>query len=213
MNKQNDSMKEETGTCGPGCSCGTTLSGGRGRWIVGIVVLLVAGVLVARGVMKESRVKTAPASTGFAALPPPAQTSAAAPVASAPSAETAVKEIAALSELNEVASNTVGVFVFVPGKSATTAKVPAAQIKSAVQTMEPQLKGGKIGIFALKAGSLDYDQIASQMDVPVVLAMVKGAGMVPVTGEITETKLVQGYVAASSAGGCGSGGCGPRGCK
>ncbi|MBU4365897.1 MAG: hypothetical protein L6437_16565, partial [Kiritimatiellae bacterium] len=72
-----------------------------------------------------------------------------------------------------------------------------------------------IGIFTLKPGSRDYEQIATQMPVPGVLAMVKGRGMIPVSGDITETKLIQGFVAASSGGGCGpsSAGCGPAGCN
>jgi hypothetical protein len=49
--------------------------------------------------------------------------------------------------------------------------------------------------------------------VPGVLAMVKGRGMSAISGEITEDKLVQGYVAASRSGGCDSGGCGSGGCK
>jgi hypothetical protein len=70
-------------------------------------------------------------------------------------------------------------------------------------------------MFALKSDSTDYVPITAQMKGPGVLAMVKGGGMSAATGEITETKLVQAYVAASSAGGCGpsSGGCGPSGCK
>ena len=45
--------------------------------------------------------------------------------------------------------------------------------------------------------------------------MARGRGVVPITGEITEIKLVQGFVAASSSGGCGpsTAGCGPAGCK
>ena len=73
--------------------------------------------------------------------------------------------------------------------------------------------GLKCGLFTLKAGSRDYDQIAAQMSVPGVLAMVKGRGMSAVSGDITEAKLVQGFVAASSAGGCGpsaGAGCCPK---
>jgi hypothetical protein len=79
------------------------------------------------------------------------------------------------------------------------------------------LRGGKIGIFTLKTGSPDYTQVSAQMTVPGVLAVVKGKGMSATSGDITETRLVQAYVAASSAGGCGpsSSGCGPgaSGCK
>jgi len=84
-------------------------------------------------------------------------------------------------------------------------------MRSAAKTIEAQ--GQKIGLFTLKTGSPDYEKIVAQMPVPAVLAMVKGGGMIPVSGDITETKLIQGFVAASSAGGCGPSGCGPSGCK
>ena len=74
-------------------------------------------------------------------------------------------------------------------------------MKAAVRTMEA--KGMKCGLFTLKPGTRDYEQVAKQMAVPGVLAMVKGRGMSAVSGEVTEAKLLQGYVAAGSAGGCG----------
>jgi hypothetical protein len=84
-------------------------------------------------------------------------------------------------------------------------------MKGAARTIEAQ--GKKIGLFTLKPGSPDYDQIAKQMSVPGVLTIVKGRGMSAVSGDITEAKLVQGFVAASSAGGCGpsaGAGCCPK---
>ena len=84
-------------------------------------------------------------------------------------------------------------------------------MKAAVRTMEA--KGVKCGLFTLKPGTRDYDQVAKQMAVPGVLALVKGRGMSAVSGEVTEAKLLQGYVAAGSAGGCGPGagaGCCPK---
>jgi len=215
MTEQNNSGKEDTGSCGPGCGCGTAKSGGWGRLIVGIVILLVAGVLVVRAMVKDNGTATAPRSAGFAALPP-AQVQASEPASTAKAPVTnAVKEIGALSELNALATDSFGVFVYLPGKSETTAKAPMAQMEGAARTVEPQLQGGKISMFALKAGSPDYEQLAKQMTVPGVIAMVKGAGMSATAGDITETKLVQALVAASSAGGCGpsSSGCGPSGCK
>lgn len=213
MNEQNDGQKQASGTCGPGCNCGAT---GSGWWrvLVGGAVLLVAGVLVARAVMKDNGAAAVSASTGFAALPAPAQTPAAI-AADNPATTDTIKEIAALAELNTVAGDAAGVFVFLPGTNEVSAKFPTAQLQGAVRTMAPQLNGGKIGIYTLKAGSRDYAQVAAQIAVPGVLVMVKGRGMAPVTGEITETKLIQGFAAASSAGGCGpaASGCGPKGCK
>ncbi|MEI6809038.1 MAG: hypothetical protein WCN95_09970 [bacterium] len=214
MNEQNDKQNQVSGNCDGGCSCNTARPAGKTRVIVGVIVLVVAGVLVARAVVKDKGTATAPAPGGFAALAATEQPSRT-DVTAAPSDTIAAKEIASLSELNVVATNSVGVFIYVPGKSEAIAKAPVSQMLSAVRTMEPQLKGGKIGIFSLKTDSRDSEQVASQMTVPVVLVMVKGGGMAPVSGEITETKLVQAYVTASSASGCGpaSSGCGPSGCK
>ena len=84
-------------------------------------------------------------------------------------------------------------------------------MNKAARTIEAQ--GKKIGLFTLKPSSPDYDQIAGQISMPGVLAMVKGRGMSAISGDITESKLVQGFVAASSAGGCGpsaGAGCCPK---
>jgi hypothetical protein len=44
------------------------------------------------------------------------------------------------------------------------------------------------------------------LTLPGILVMSKGRGMGAVSGEITEEKLLQAYVASSRAGGCCSGG-------
>lgn len=208
MNEQNDGPKQEAGCCGTGCSCGTSGSGGRWRWVVGIVVLLVAGVLVAKAVMKDNGTSAAPASDKFAALPTP-------DAAVKPAGTNGIEEISAIAELNTVAKDLDGVFVVCPDKTGVTAKATTEQIRSAVRAIESQQKA-KVGVFVLKAGSRDLDQVATQITLPGALVMVKGRGMAPVSGEITEAKLLQAFVTASSAGGgCGpaSGGCGPRGCN
>ena len=214
--KQNDNMevlKQETSACGSGCDCHAKGSSGKTRMIIGVIVLAAAGALVARAVVKNNSTADAPASAGFAALPAAIQSSS----NSVPAVvdTNAVKEISALSELNTVAKDMDGVFVFLPGKTNAAVKEATTQIRSAAQTIERQMKG-KIGIFTLKTDSRDYEQVSSQIAVPGTIAMVKGRGMAPVSGEITEAKLVQAFVSASSAGGgCGpsAGGCGPSGCK
>lgn len=211
MNEQSEEQKPET-ACGPGCNCGGSNTGRRGRWIAGIAILAIAGALVVRAVVKDKAPPAAPTGDGFAVLPVPAPARAPSPEA-VPAATNAVVEIASLSDLNRLAMENTGVFVYVPGKGTTADQAPVAQMRGAVHTVEPQLRGGKIGLFVLKAGSPDHEQVAGQMVVPAVLAMVKGGGMSAASGEITETKLVQALVAASSSGGCGTGGCGPKGCN
>lgn len=221
MNNQNEEqqqksnvelLKEQSSACGPGCACNTSEPLVRIRWVVGVIILCAAAALVVRAIAKnKDSAADKTTSDGFAALTAPGQMLASYGV-TATSNTVAIKEIEALSDLNTLATDMAGVFVFVSGKDEATDKVPTKQILGAAKTIEPQA-GGKIGSFSLKTGSRDYDQIAAQMAVPGVLAMVRGRGMAPVSGEITETKLVQAFVAASNSGGCGAGGCGPSGCK
>jgi hypothetical protein len=178
--------------------------------------LIVAGVLVLRA-MNKNDAATPPAAGTFATpvLAPDAESNKSPSVTpAAPSAALVGTMIGAFSELNSVAAGTNAVFIYLPGKEAgTNHTAPVKALEAAVRTLEA--KGTPCGLFTLKAGSPDYDSLGSQMSLPGVLALVKGKGVNMVSGEITETKLVQGYVAASSAGACGSGGCGPDsgGCK
>ena len=210
-------LKQQAAGCGPGCGCHATGASGKTRWVVGAIVLAAAGVMVVQAMIKSDGAATqttAPAFATLAASQTPAGESGPATKsgAAASAAETSVgTSLGAISELNAVAATADAVFIFLPGKEGTSGNPPSIAMKGAVRTIEA--KGLKCGLFTLKAGSRDYDQIAAQMSVPGVLAMVKGRGMSAVSGEITETKLVQGFVAASSAGGCGpsaGAGCCPK---
>jgi len=203
-------LKQPTANCGPGCGCHATGTPGKTRWVIGAIVLAAAGVMVVRAMIKSDGASSRTSAPGFATLAAsqtpagksgPATNSGTA----APSAETGVvTSIGALSELNAVATNLDAVFVFLPGKEGISVNPPLTPMQDAARTIES--KGLKCGLFTLKAGSRDYDQIAGQITLPGVLAMVKGRGTIPISGDITETKLVQGYVAASSAGKCCAGG-------
>lgn len=114
-------------------------------------------------------------------------------------------------ELNTVAAKSDAVFVFLPAREGSSNKAPSAPMRAAARTIERN--GMKCALFTLKAGSADYEQIAKQVQVPAVLALVKGRGMSTVSGEVTEAKLLQGYVGACSSGGCAPGasaGCCPK---
>ena len=73
------------------------------------------------------------------------------------------------------------------------------------------LKSNKItlGLYTLPNSSPDYSGISAQVQVPAILVACKGKGMAAVSGDVTEQKLLQAFVASSSAGGCGPSGCGP----
>jgi MYXO-CTERM domain-containing protein len=210
-------LKQQAAVCGPGCGCNASGTPGKTRWVIGVIVLVAAGVLVARAMIKSggaSAQTTAPAFAALAAPPAPAgdSGSAANSAVATPGADTSVGAcIGALAELDTVAASSDAVFIFLSGKDGTSGKPPSTTMKGAARMIEAQ--GKKIALFTLQPGSRDYDQIAAQMPVPGVLTIVKGRGMSAVSGEITETKLVQGFVAASSAGGCGpsaGAGCCPK---
>ena len=171
------------------------------------MVLVAAAALAVEPAVAPSPEKAAAAAPATAVATPPA--------AQAPAGVVGT-EIAAFAELNKLAADTTAVFVFVPGRTPDSAAPPKAQMEAAARTIAAK-GSNKVSLFTLKTDSPDYEQIATQVTVPGVLALVKGRGMKAASGEITETKLVQAFVAASSAGGCGSGGggCGPAssGCK
>lgn len=209
-------LKQQASACGPGCGCHATGIPGKTRWVIGSIVLVVAGVLVVRAMNKSDgalRQTTSPAFASLAASQTPAGGSgvATSSAVAARAAETSVgTTIGAFAELNTAAAKPDAVFVFLPGKEGSGTKAPSAPMKSAARAIEA--RGMKCALFTLKPGSPDYDQIAAQMAVPGVLALVKGRGMSAVSGDITESKLLQGFVAASSAG-CGpsaGAGCCPK---
>jgi MYXO-CTERM domain-containing protein len=209
-----ESPKQEAAACcGPGCGCESGGKPSKARWVVGVIVLAAAGVMVVRGMVKSDKGSTQASTGGFAN--PAAQSAAGGEDTKSDAAaagETTVgTTLGAFAELNMAAAKTDAVFVFLPGKEGTAGKAPAAPMKSAARAIEA--KGMKCGLFTLKAGCADYEQVAKQMSVPGVVALVKGRGMSAISGEVTEAKLLQGYVAAGSAGGCGPGaspGCCPK---
>ena len=221
---KDDSVKDlgAEATCAPGCGCSAGGSGERARWITGIVILGVAGGLVARAMIKDNGAKSQEDEATFAVVASPTDAS---PLSgpSEPGAEgsqdevvatVAGKELATLADLNKLAAETDGVFVYLPGRdTGTTNDAPTDQLEAAVKTIKAQ--GVTVGIFTLKTDAPEYIRLASQMAVPGVIALAKGRGMAPVKGAITENSLIQSFVAASNAGGCGpaSAGCGPSGCK
>lgn len=203
-----EELKQEASAgCGPGCGCHSAGSSSKCRWGLGVIVLVAAGVLVARAMVKNDNASANPATpSGFGSVMPAAETP-------PPASEviSAISEIAAISDLNTLAMDTDAVFVYLPGKDETTSAAPTAAIQSATQTIESKA-GKKVGTFSLKVDAPEYAMLAAQGAAPGVLAMVKGRGMASTSGEITEAKLVQAFVSASSSGGgCGpaSAGCGP----
>jgi hypothetical protein len=199
--------------CGPGCDCGKPSGNTKAKAVVCIIVLLaVCGILVYKAMSAKQR---APAIT---------ETAFAAPILNqANGQEPAVKSVGdqkkvgefidSLASLNKVAINQDAVFVFIPAKGND---IVSKEITDAIASAEQKIKskGVSLGLYTLQSSSPEYANIAAQLPPPGMLVMSKGKGMGGVSGEITETKLLQAYVASSRAGGgcCPSGGGGSAGC-
>lgn len=208
-------LNQPTSACGAGCGCHAPATPANRRWIIGAIVLGVAGAMAARALIKTNASSAQAPATAFAV---PAASNAIAPAANSGALAQADKtsvgtSLGGFAELNTVATNTDAVFIYLPGKEGASKVAPSTPMQEAARMIQSKT-GMKCGLYTLRAGTRDYGEIAAQMAVPGVLAMVKGRGMSPVSGEITEANLLQGFIAASSAGGCGpaSAGCGP-GCK
>lgn len=206
--------KTKLENCGPGCDCGKPSRNTKAKAVVCLIVLLaIGGIFVYKA---KSTKQSTPANT---------ETAFAAPVANQVNGqEPAVKSVAdkktvgefldSLSSLNKVAVNQDAVFVFVPAMGEETV---SKETIDAIASAEQKLKsnGIRIGLYTLRfSPSKEYASIAAQLTLPGMLVISKGRGMGAVSGEITETKLLQAYVASSRTGGCcPAGGGGPTVCK
>lgn len=199
--------------CGPGCDCGKPSGNKKAKAVICLIVLLaICGIFVYKA---KSAKQSAPAIT---------ETAFAAPLLNqATGQEPAVKSVEdrknigefidSLASLNTVAVNQDAVFVFVPAKEN---EIVNKETINAIASAEQRLKssGVSIGLYTLRSSpTKEYSSIAAQLSLPGILVMSKGKGMGAVSGEITETKLLQAYVASSRAGGCCPSGGSAPGCK
>jgi len=200
--------------CGPGCNCGKPSGNKKAKIAIClIVVLAVCGIFVYKA---NSAKQNAPVVTETAFAAPIAnQANVQEPAVNLVGDKKTIGEfIDSLATLNKVAANQDAVFVFIPAKGND---IVSKEITDAIASAEQKIKssGASLGLYTLQSDSPEYANIAAQLPPPGVLVMSKGKGMGGVSGEITETKLLQAYVASSRAGGCGAScspstpGCGP----
>lgn len=200
---------EKTAQCEPGCNCGKTGLGTKGKMIICLVVIIAAMGVLGRSYARKAVTGTSQAQTTFAAtasvLPSPGSS---AVMEAKLSWGEPLKDMASL---NKVAAQQNAVFMYLVEKGRGTDAAVKRQIEQAAGKAQ-QSGGMKMALYTLDTGSKDYAQITSQVSAPCVLAMVKGRGMSVVSGEITEAKLLQAIVAASRPSACCPGS-GPSGCK
>jgi hypothetical protein len=208
--------------CGPGCACGTPSGGRNVKMAVSLIVLLaVAGIFIYKAAATKDNASNNTAATGGAAFAFAQPAPSTIPGAESQSSRTATPDVAtagqkvgeyleSLSALNKVAVNQDAVFVFIPARNNDLA---SDKTNTALLAAQRTLKSSKItlGLYTLPTSSPDYSAISAQVQAPAILVASKGKGMAAVSGDVTEAKLLQAFVASSRAGGCGPSGCGPSG--
>jgi hypothetical protein len=213
-----DSNKDNSNTsCGPDCSCnaksGMPL---HVKIILLIVIVAVAGAVLAGSLAKKSRAAAKP-STGYsvAAFTPQAP-SAVPPKDSSLSSAADTHAVSfvplpSLSALNTVALDVEGVFILMI--NGETEKTPGIVKEIGAAKKAIASRGTRMGVFQLASGTPDFAMLSAQVKPPAVVVVLKGKGMRGVQGaDINETKLLQAYMAALQPTGCCPAG-GKRVCK
>lgn len=221
--------------CGPGCDCGKPKNNKKTKMIVTIIVLALAGSLLGYKLIQSNTADAHNTDSNDApsvlSVSSEIQDSASGSnnvsnqgVMDAPMQKDTVDQsvqkqngigqsISSFDSLNDMAVNQDAVFVFIPATSDTAVNpTTVAAVSGAEQTL--QSNGIHVGLYTLQTNAPEYTNIASQASLPGVLVAKKGGSMTIVTGDVTESKLVQAFVACSRSGGCGSGSsCGSGGCN
>lgn len=206
-----DSNKENptSSSCGPECSCNTKSGMSlQIKIILFIVIVGVAGAVLSSSLIKKTRTKTtAKSSTEYAvtAAQLPASSTMTRKDSSVFSAAdtqaVSFKPLASFSDLNTIAQDVEGVFILLIKNDTEKTSGILKEITAAKKAIAS--RGMHMGTFQLNKEAPDYAMITSQMPAPSVLVVVKGRGMRGVQGrDITETKLLQAYMAAMQPSGC-----------
>lgn len=210
---KNESVAECSEGCAPGCDCGMTRRGGKGKAIVAVAVLVVAAVLLVRGLMTADEASAGQAPNSFGAIVTQSSEGA---VPSTGTVGGAVQDslwsqpLESLGDLDTAAASYVSVFVYLPAAGAADESI-RSEIEAAAR--KAQAQGLTTGLFILSEESEDYATIAGQVPAPCVMALVRGGCSSVVSGDITETTLLEALVSASRpSSSCGPAGCAPGGC-
>ena len=206
-----DSNKENpaSASCGPECSCNAK----RGmslqvKIILFIGIVAVAGAVLASSLMKKSRT-TGPVKTPNEYAVTASQLSASSVVTRKDSSVSNVadtqtvsfKSLSSLSALNTVAQDVDGVFILLV--KSDTGKTPGIVKEITAAKKKITERGMRIGVFQLASDAPDFAMFSAQLKPPGVVVILKGRGMRGVQGaDITETKLLQAYMAAMQPTSC-----------
>lgn len=116
-----------------------------------------------------------------------------------PKAHSAELAYPVINSYSQVKPSQEVVFVYVPAKNGKISSKAQSAIQSTKQTLEK--KNIKVDLYTLNSSSADY---SAQTKTPAVTVIYKGKGKNTVSGDINKNRLLQAYMAATLAGGCGA---------
>jgi hypothetical protein len=185
--------------CGPGCDCGETAGQVNPKLKIVIFLVVVAaacGILLFKTLGARLNASDS-AKNGFST---PGTVPGTGGVLNS-AGQQGRTSLSKMDELNTVAAKLDTVFLFIPGKdNAPVTKATGAVLASVERTLNA--KGLNTGMFTLQTDSPDYPNIAAKVSAPSIAVLTKGGGIGFVQGGITETSLMQAYVASTSTGAC-----------
>lgn len=117
----------------------------------------------------------------------------------APKAHSAEIAYPSISSYSQVKPSQEVAFVYVPAKNGKINSKTQSAMLSAKQSLEARKIN--VELYTLNTSSADY---ATQTKTPAVVVIYKGKDKKIVSGDINTTKLLQAYMAATLAGGCGA---------
>ncbi len=203
------SAGESTSGCGPDCC--VPAAGSVRRWKI-LVFVLIVGAAVAVGahaLLKKGRATDQETQQSFALATPEEEIS----EKTVPAVSGA--RLASLASLIKAAAGQDAVFILLPGENSQSAQAASRQVEEAVSKLRSKRK--KVAAFTLEKSTADHARLVEQFSItsfPCVVALGRGCGSSLVSGELTEARLFQAFVAASTPpSSCEPTGCNPSGCQ
>ncbi|MHC4677189.1 MAG: hypothetical protein ACYTEK_00680 [Planctomycetota bacterium] len=226
VSQENPSDRQSRCDGGSCCPSGSDGEGKSWKIVVCILIVVAAGAVLARSIIRKSDASAEQGQDTFATIQPDLRLDTPSPLSSeatkhdlmAPKGNVETLAVAnekteedvpdkassalwrpeldSIASLGKVAADTDAVFILLAADDQEGNQATTKQIEAAAKKI--QSNGIRICAFRLNRGAPNYASLKEQLSVPCVLAMVKGGGLSGVSADqITEAKLVQAFVAAS----------------
>jgi len=195
---ENNKLNLTSEQCGPDCDCVKPTGNKKMKVAVSLLVVLAACGIIAYKMTSAKAGAPASKNAAFTTNGQPSGNATA-------QGNGAGEALDSLKSLNEKAADKDAVFIIVPPP--VIGAITKKETVEAINAVMRDLKSKQInaGMYTLKPGTPDYAKLTTKPTPPVVMVISKGGSAVMVAGVLTDTELMQAYVASTRSGGCGSG--------